>query len=1104
MAAHAPGTCHCCAHAAAEEVANRAGLEALRYRIDTFATFRRTMLEAIARQPALARLTTRQSDDFSITLLELWAVVGDVLTFYQERIANEAFLRTATQRDSVLRLARMLDYRLGVGLAAQARTAFTADDGKSVRIPTALRLMSVPEQDQIPQIYETIESIIAEARLNEVRVFPLPAGINPLARGATSAVVLAAPEKLAPNDKVLFFDRRTIEEKSATSVTTVEEARLAAWLPAVQSELFHPDTTAAARYARTLRFFGFNAPTNLPVFTPNADPTKSGVWTVAPVTGLTFGAGDSAYPLDARYEELKSGTRLLLRVSNDPFLRTGVIVASSESSQTIAAITDTVTVATVRRAVQIEQPAVTGSNRVFARGLEGNPLQWSNGWTLVAQTTNRDDVTSALAAVDRGADFDLFARGRNGQLLQKRGATWSDLGGILTSAPAAASWGANRLDVFVRGLNRGLWHIRFDGTWHNWESLGGILTSAPAAVSWAANRIDVFVRGLDGALWHRWFDGTWHGWESLGGAIAGAPTVASRAANRLDVFARADDGTLLRRSWNGTQWLPWQSMGGQLASDPAAVRSDANSSIVRLRAVAPDSTMMQAEWDGVAASLTWTPVNGGFGAINDRRGATLYQLDPGDIVFRRFTYGSQISGTSVAVPLSHLASIDKKHVILLSDATHTPHRAVVTGSASFASRVAEDADHLRIDFTPALPQALDAATAVLRGNVAESTQGESIHDEILGDGDAAVPFQRFTLRKKPLTYVATAENLFGESSLRVLVNGEKWTEVPTLFAQPANARVYTTRQLDDGSTVVQFGDGVTGARLPSGRGNIIATYRAGAGVGAITAGQLSILLDQPPGLKSAINRAAAEGGKDPETLDNARAAVPTTVKTFGRAVSLRDFELVTTGTGGVAKSNATSVWHGLERAVFLTVAGPNGTTFAADALERIRLALANVRDTRDPLLLGNFTRAPIVTTINIRVDARFLRDNVTAAVRQALRDFFSFAHLRFAQTIHLSVLSALVQRVAGVVAVDIDVLHFKGFQTWTAAELGLRGATSAPDQKHLRIFAARPRPRDPAAPIDPITRAAFGTALPEVFPAEQAVIEQEASDLTVNATGGLT
>ena len=45
-----------------------------------------------------------------IALLDAWATVGDVLTFYQERIANEGYLRTATERRSVLELARLVGY----------------------------------------------------------------------------------------------------------------------------------------------------------------------------------------------------------------------------------------------------------------------------------------------------------------------------------------------------------------------------------------------------------------------------------------------------------------------------------------------------------------------------------------------------------------------------------------------------------------------------------------------------------------------------------------------------------------------------------------------------------------------------------------------------------------------------------------------------------------------------------------------------------------------------------------------------------------------------------------------------------------------------------
>jgi predicted Zn-dependent protease len=51
-----------------------------------------------------------------------------------------------------------------------------------------------------------------------------------------------------------------------------------------------------------------------------------------------------------------------------------------------------------------------------------------------------------------------------------------------------------------------MWHKWWDGSaWRGWENLGGILTSAPAAVSWGLNRIDTFVRGTDNAMWHKWW-----------------------------------------------------------------------------------------------------------------------------------------------------------------------------------------------------------------------------------------------------------------------------------------------------------------------------------------------------------------------------------------------------------------------------------------------------------------------------------------------------------------------------------------------------------------------------------------------------------------------
>ena len=89
--------------------------------------------------------------------------------------------------------------------------------------------------------------------------------------------------------------------------------------------------------------------------------------------------------------------------------------------------------------------------------------------------------------------------------------------------------------------------------------------------------------------------------------------------------------------------------------------------------------------------------------------------------------------------------------------------------------------------------------------------------ELLGGGDASEKFQRFKLRQPPLTYASAANASGAASTLEVRVNDLLWQEAPTLYGRGAKEHVYIARRGDDGSTTVQFGDGVTGARLPSGQ-----------------------------------------------------------------------------------------------------------------------------------------------------------------------------------------------------------------------------------------------------------------------------------------------
>ncbi len=128
----------------------------------------------------------------------------------------------------------------------------------------------------------------------------------------------------------------------------------------------------------------------------------------------------------------------------------------------------------------------------------------------------------------------------------------------------------------------------------------------------------------------------------------------------------------------------------------------------------------------------------------------------------------------------------------------------------------------------------------LNANVARATHGETV-SEILGSGDGSTANQNFKLKQAPaLTYTRSTAPGGMESSLQIRVNDLLWHEVPTLFGRGSRERVFTTDMADDGAVTVRFGDGVRGARLPSGAQNVKATYRRGSGLdGLVRAGRSS-------------------------------------------------------------------------------------------------------------------------------------------------------------------------------------------------------------------------------------------------------------------------
>jgi predicted phage baseplate assembly protein len=258
------------------------------------------------------------------------------------------------------------------------------------------------------------------------------------------------------------------------------------------------------------------------------------------------------------------------------------------------------------------------------------------------------------------------------------------------------------------------------------------------------------------------------------------------------------------------------------------------------------------------------------------------------------------------------------------------------------------------------------------------------------------------------------------------VDGLLWEETPTLFEQDARAHVYALRQDNDGRTIVQFGDGVEGARLTTGQDNIRFAYRKFLGSGGnLDAGRLTTLLGRPLGVKTVTNVTAASGGEDAELIDDARRNAPLTMLTLGRAVSLQDYTDFARSFAGVDKAQATWAGSGAARGIFVTIAGVDGAEITDDSDTMINLgdALRDYGDPLVPLTVKSFTSVLFKMSATIKVADDAEEDTVLAGVDTALHDYYAFGMRDFGQTVSIDEVMSVIHTVTGVVAADVDLLY---------------------------------------------------------------------------------
>jgi hypothetical protein len=247
--------------------------------------------------------------------------------------------------------------------------------------------------------------------------------------------------------------------------------------------------------------------------------------------------------------------------------------------------------------------------------------------------------------------IDAFVLGTDRALYHKwwDGSSWGPsvtdyeyMGGICSSPPRVAAWGPDRLDVFVLGTDSALYHKWWDGSsWGpsvtDYEYMGGVCTSPPEVVAWGENRLDVFVLGTDNAVYHKWWDGSSWGpsvtdYEYMGGVCASPPTAVAWGENRLDLFVLGTDHALYHKWWDGSSWGPsvtdWEYMGGVCTSQPTVVSWGPNRLDVFVTGT--DNALYHKWWDGSSWGPSVTDYEYMGGVISAFRLATAEDAAPNE------------------------------------------------------------------------------------------------------------------------------------------------------------------------------------------------------------------------------------------------------------------------------------------------------------------------------------------------------------------------------------------------------------------------------------------------------------------------------------------
>jgi hypothetical protein len=183
-------------------IGNPAGLPWIGYRSGDFASFRRQLLLHRPGEVELAGWQPTAGSDLGLQLLDWWAYIADVLTFYNERIANEDYLGTASLDASVRDLVGLLGYRPRPGIGARGTLAAIASGPEPLLIPAGFAVASKAGPTLPSQTFETTATVAFEQPTSVPG--PRPDDVDTAApTGGPPAFAPPGTAEAAPHDQLI-------------------------------------------------------------------------------------------------------------------------------------------------------------------------------------------------------------------------------------------------------------------------------------------------------------------------------------------------------------------------------------------------------------------------------------------------------------------------------------------------------------------------------------------------------------------------------------------------------------------------------------------------------------------------------------------------------------------------------------------------------------------------------------------------------------------------------------------------------------------------------------------------------------------------------------